>query len=216
VDSGQFKGWADLKGKKVAISSTDNSAEVFVDHVMRSVGLSIKDVDNPILGYPDQGPGFVNKAIDAGQTIEPFATQYVEKGFAVIPPDKETIYKGFQAAVVMYGPKFIADKPDVGKRLMVAYLRGVRDYNVAFTKGTNKDAVIQSLINHTSVKDRALYDKMGLPGLNPDGPPNDQDLAGQQDFFLARGYQKEKLDLKPVLDHSFTEYAVGQLGKFSA
>jgi ABC-type nitrate/sulfonate/bicarbonate transport system substrate-binding protein len=201
VDSGQFKGWADLKGKKVAISSTDNSAEVFVDHVMRSVGLSIKDVDNPI---------------DAGQTIEPFATQYVEKGFAVIPPDKETIYKGFQAAVVMYGPKFIADKPDVGKRLMVAYLRGVRDYNVAFTKGTNKDAVIQSLINHTSVKDRALYDKMGLPGLNPDGPPNDQDLAGQQDFFLARGYQKEKLDLKPVLDHSFTEYAVGQLGKFSA
>src|SRR5438552_7066833 len=73
VDGGQVKGWADLKGKKVSISSTDNSGEVFVDKTMRSVGLTIKDVENPILGYPDHGPALSNKAIDACQTIEPFA-----------------------------------------------------------------------------------------------------------------------------------------------
>ncbi|MFI5265872.1 MAG: ABC transporter substrate-binding protein [Chloroflexota bacterium] len=215
ADSGQVKGIADLKGKKVAISSTDNSGEYLADRMLRTVGLSIKDVETPILGYPDQGAGLANKAIDAGQDIEPFATQWIEKGFASFLPDKDK-YAGFQAAVVMYGPKFIEDRPEVGKKLMLAYMKGVRDYTLAFSKGKDKEAVIQSLLQHTTVKDRALYDKMGLPGLNPDGSANDQDIAAQQDFFFARGYQKEKLDLKPVLDHQFVNYALDKLGKFSA
>jgi len=215
VDGGQFKSWKDLKGKKVAISSTDNSAEFFVNKVLSDNGMSITDVDTPILGYPDMGAGLANKAVDAAQVIEPFATQFVEKGVAAIPDDKEKVYPGFQAAVVMYGPKFVQNSPDVGKKLMVAYLRGLRDYNQAFTKGTNKEAVIQSLMSHSTVKDRALYDKMGLPGLNPDGAPNDKDLSAQQDFFFSRGYQKEKVDLKTIIDHQFTDYAVQQLGKYS-
>ncbi len=215
VDGGQVKGWADLKGKKVAISSTDNSGEVFVDKTMRSVGLTIKDVDNPILGYPDQGAAFLNKAIDAAQTIEPFATQWVERGLAVTMPDKDKVYPNYQAAVLMYGPKFVAERPEVGKKLMVAYLRGVRDYNLAMTKGKDKEAVIQTMIKYSTVKDRALYDKIGEPGLNPDGLPYEDDLAYQQDFFISRGYQKEKLDLKTVLDHQFVNYALDRLGKYS-
>ena len=214
ADSGQIKTVADLKGRKLAISSTDNSGEYLADVMLKTVGLSIKDVDTPILGYPDQGPALANKAIDAGQNIEPFASQYVEKGFASFLPDKDK-YAGFQAAVVMYGPKFIEDRPETGKKLMVAYVKGVRDYTLAFSKGKDKEDVIKSLLNHTTVKDRALYDKLGLPGLNPDGAANDKDIAAQQDFFVARGYQKEKLDLKPVLDHQFVNYALDKLGKFS-
>jgi NitT/TauT family transport system substrate-binding protein len=214
ADSGQLKSGADLKGRKVAISSTDNSGEYMTDLILRKYGMTIKDVDTPILGYADHGAALSNKAIDAAQTIEPFAAQWVEKGFASFMPDKET-YTDYQAAVLMYGPKFVQDKPDVGKKLMVAYLRGVRDYTLAFTKGKDKEFVIKSLISHTTVKDRALYDKMGLPGLNPDGLPNEKDIAAQQDFFYARGYQKEKLDLKPILDHQFVDYALSQLGKFS-
>jgi len=214
ADSGQIKGPADLKGRKVAISSTDNSGEYLVDRVMKTVGLSIKDVDTPILGYPDQGAGLANKAIDAGQEIEPFATQWVAKGLASFMADKDK-FSGFQAAVVMYGPKFVQDRPDVGKKLMVAYMKGVRDYTLAFSKGKDKEDVIKSLLSHTTVKDRTLYDRLGLPGLNPNGLANDQDIAAQQDFFFARGYQKAKLDLKPVLDHQFVNYALDKLGKFS-
>lgn len=213
--AGQLKGFADLKGRKVAISAPDNSGQYLLYKALKSVGLTLKDVETTNLGYPDQGPGFANKAIDAGQNIEPFATNWVSKDFAVIMPNQNNVYDGFQAAVLMYGPKFVEEKPDVGKKLMVAYLKGVRDYNLAFTKGKDKDAVIGSLLKHTTVKDRALYDKMGLPGLNPDGAPIEEEIMSQQEFFLANGYQKEKLDLKPVLDHQFVDYALNQLGKFS-
>jgi NitT/TauT family transport system substrate-binding protein len=215
ADGGQVKGWADLKGRKVAISAVDNSAQYLVNRGLKTVGLGIKDVDIQLLGYPDQGPALANKAVDVGQDIEPFTAQWVAKGFGSIMPDPNKTYDNFQAAVLMYGPKFVQDKPDVGKNLMVAYLRGVRDYNLAFSKGTNKDAVIQSLLTHTTVKDRTLYDKMGIPGLNPDGTPLEDDISAQQDFYLSMGYQKEKLDLKPVLDHQFVDYAIGKLGKFT-
>jgi len=215
VDGGQIKGWADLKGRKVAISANDNSAQYLVNRLMKTVGLSIKDVDTPLLGYPDQGAALANKGIDAGQDIEPFTAQWVAKGFGIGLPNEGNAYDNFQAAVLMYGPKFVQDKPDIGKKLMVAYIKGVRDYNLAFTKGTNKEEVIQSLLSHTTVKDRTLYDRMGLPGLNPDGIPLEDDIAAQQDFYTSMGYQKEKLDLKPVLDHQFVDYAVSQLGKFS-
>ncbi len=210
----QIKGPADLKGRKVAISSTDNSGEYLISRMMKTVGLSVKDVDNPIIGYPDQGAALQNKAIEAAQTIEPFATQWVEKGLASFMPDKDK-YVGYQAAVVIYGPKFVEEKPDVGKKLMTAYLRGVRDYTLAFSKGKDKEDVIKSLLGHTTVKDRALYEKMGLPGLNPDGLPNEKDLADQQDFFITQGYQKERLDLKPVIDHQFVDFALNQVGKFT-
>lgn len=216
ADSGQIKGWADFKGRKVAISATDNSGQYELNKALTSAGLTLKDVDVQLLGYPDQGPAYANKAIDASQNIEPFATNYAAKDLVKILPDENKIYDGLQAAVLMYGPKFVQDKPDVGKKLMIAYIKGVRDYNRAFTKGTDKDAIIQSLLTHTTVKDRALYDKMGLPGLNPDGAANDQDISAQQDFFYSQGYQKDKLDLKPILDHEFVDYAISQLGKYSA
>jgi NitT/TauT family transport system substrate-binding protein len=216
ADSGQIKGWADFKGKKVAISATDNSGQYQLYKALNTVGLTFKDLaDTPLLGYPDQGAAFANKAIDASQNIEPFSTGYVAKDLAVIMPDENKAYDGIQAAVLMYGPKFVQEKPDIGKKLMVAYIKGVRDYNRAFTNGTAKELVINSLLAHTTVKDRALYDKMGLPGLNPDGLANDQDLAAQQDFFYSMGYQKDKLDLKPILDHQFVDYAIAQLGKYS-
>ncbi|HLG72521.1 MAG TPA: ABC transporter substrate-binding protein [Chloroflexota bacterium] len=211
----EVKGFADLKGRQVAISATDNSGQYLVNKVLKSVNLTLKDVDIQTVGYTDQGPAFANKAIDAGQEIEPFATNWIGKDLAVKMPDQGNVYNNFQAAVLMYGPKFVQDKPDVGKNLMVAYLKGVRDYNLAFTKGTDKETVIQSLLKHTTVKDRALYDKMGLPGLNPDGTPIEEDIAAQQDFYVAMGYQKEKLDLKPILDHQFVDYAISQIGKFN-
>lgn len=213
--AGQLKGWADLKGRKVAISATDNSGQYLVAKALKTVGLTLKDVDTPLLGYPEQGAGFANKGIDAGQDIEPFATNWVAKDLAVIMPNENKAYDNFQAAVLMYGPKFVQDKPDVGKNLMVAYLRGVRDYTLAFTKGTDKEEIIKSLLTHTSVKDRSLYDKLGLPGLNPDGTPLEDDITAQQDFFVANGYQKDKLDLKPILDHQFVDFAINKLGKFT-
>ena len=57
---------------------------------------------------------------------------------------------------------------------------------------------------------------LGQPGLNQDGLPYEQDLARQQDIFFYRGYLKEKVDLKKVIDHQFVDYALDKLGKYTS
>ena len=39
-----------------------------------------------------------------------------------------------QVAVIMYSPKFAAEQVDVARRFMLAYVKGLRDYNDAFVK----------------------------------------------------------------------------------
>jgi NitT/TauT family transport system substrate-binding protein len=116
----------------------------------------------------------------------------------------------------MYGPQFIQNKGEAAKRLMVAYLRGIRDYNDAFVKKQGRDAVIDILIQRTSLKDRPLYDKIGLPGLNPDGEVLFDDLLRQQQWFMDNGYQEKAVDMKMVVDSQYVEYAISRIGKYQA
>lgn len=51
------------------------------------------------------------------------------------------------------------EKVDLGRRFMVAYLQGVRDFNDAFVKKQpqKRREVIAALAKHTPVKDLPLY-----------------------------------------------------------
>ncbi|HEX3245348.1 MAG TPA: ABC transporter substrate-binding protein, partial [Chloroflexota bacterium] len=190
VDSGQVKSWADMKGRKLAVAALGNVGQMFADFALRRGGLTWRDVDLTVLSYPDAGAAFASKSLDANVAIEPFRTQWPEQGLAVRLADDDQIYPDNQASVVMYGPQFIQNKGEAAKRLMVAYLRGIRDYNDAFVKKQGRDAVIDILIQRTSLKDRPLYDKIGLPGLNPDGEVLFDDLLRQQQWFMDNGYQE--------------------------
>lgn len=216
VDSGQVKTYGDLKGRKVAINATDSSGEYYIDLALRRDKLTIADVNLVSLTNPDMGAGFANKGIEAAQSIEPYVTQWRESNLVSVLPGNELIDPQFQAGVAMYGPKFVQDNPDAAKRFMVAYIRAVRDYNDAFKNGKDKEAIINIMIKNTALKDRALYDKMGLPGLNPNGLPNADDLMAQSAFYVARGYQKEKADFKTIIDPQFADFAVAQLGRYGS
>lgn len=65
-----------------------------------------------------------------------------------------------QNVFLVASEKFAA-RTDVGRAWMVAYLRGVRDYNDAIFKRRDRDAVIQILMESTLVKDRPWT--YGLP-----------------------------------------------------
>jgi len=216
VDGGQVKGWVDLKGRKFAVAALGNVGQMFADKALRRGGLTWRDVDLTVLSYPDAGAAFASKSLDANVAIEPFRTQWPEQGMAVLLPDDDEIYPNNQASVVMYGPQFIQNKGEAAKRLMVAYLRGIRDYNDAFVKKQGRDAVIEVLIKRTSLKERPLYEKMGLPGLNPDGEVFFDDLVAQQQWFMENGYQEKEVDMKGVVDSQYVDYAISRLGKYRA
>lgn len=211
--AGQVKTPADLKGRKIALSCNSCSVDYFLMVVLKQANLNIKDVDTVDMAVPDMLAAFGNKSIDAGVLVEPNATTASEQGLAVSWITIDQVDPGNQAAVIIMSPTF-ASNVDVARRFIVAYVKGLRDYNDAFVKNKGKAETISILTKYTSVKDAAQYQKVVLAALNPDGAMNIESLAQQQEFFIERGGMTSRVDLKKAIDTQFVEYAVQKLGKY--
>src|SRR5215467_12709786 len=215
LDRGGFGSAADLKGKTVAIAAKDISPEVTLSTFLKSGGLTIKDINLVTMSHADMVTALANGSIDAGLPIEPFVAEAVAKGVATVLKRDDEIAPRQQVAVVLYGPKFVENR-DLARRFMLAYVKGARYYNDAFDKkdGAKRKEVVGILVRNTAVKDADLYVRMVMPGIDPNGRVNVDSLAGQQDYFLAKGSQKTRLELKQVVDMQYAEWAVQKLGPY--
>ena len=216
-DSGEVRGPEALKGRKVALPNLGGiSPEVLLQRSLQTANMTTRELDIVQLAFPDMVPAFGNQNIDASILIEPFVTAAVERGVAVKWPGSETAYPDQQVAVLLYGQQFIQEKPDVARRFMVAYIRGVRDYNDAFVKkdAARRQEVIGILTNHTTIKDPALYEKVAMPGLDPNGRVNKEALKADQAYYIEIGKQQAPINIDELVDLSFVEYAVQQLGEY--
>jgi len=97
---------------------------------------------------------------------------------------------------------------------MVARLKGVRDYNDAFFKNRDRDAIVTILTKYTPVKDSATYAKMSVGAIDPDGRLDLQSLEEQQDWYAAHGYVAQKIDVSTAVSMDFTEHALRVLGPY--
>jgi NitT/TauT family transport system substrate-binding protein len=210
----KYKRPSDLKGKKVSISARNISPEVTLDVFLRTGGLTVKDVDVVTMAHADMGQALANGSIDMGAPIEPFVTQFAEKGLASIWHRNDEIFPRQQVAVILYGPNFVKDRPELAKKFMLAYLRAIRYYNDAFSKkdAAKKKDIVKILASNTAVKEQSLYDKMVMPGLDFNGHVNSDALEFQQNYYLANGSQKTRVDLAKAVDHSYVDWAAQKLG----
>jgi NitT/TauT family transport system substrate-binding protein len=167
------------------------------------------------MSFPDMSAALTNGSIDAAQPIEPFVTLIADRGAGVVLTRNDRVVPGQQVAVVFYAPKFTYN-PGLARKFMLAYLRGVRYYNDAFVKKdpAAKQEVVQILTRNTPVKDPALYDRMVMPGINPNGLVNLDSLNTLQNWFLNKGSQKEKVNLAKAVDRQYVDWAVQQLGTY--
>jgi NitT/TauT family transport system substrate-binding protein len=216
AESGQVRSPADLRGRRVALPARGIPTEVLLSYWLRPAGLRVDDVEIVEMSFPDQLPAFGSRNLDATVIPEPFETRLVDQGLATVYQHSHEVYPGFQVAEVMYGATFAQEQPDVARRFMVAYLRGVRVYNDGFVKGdaAARQVTIAALVQNTPVKDAALYDRMALSALDPDGRINMTSLAADQDYWLASGAQQQRIDLNALVDYSFADAAVQVLGPY--
>ena len=216
VDSGQVRGPGDLRGRRVALPARGLPTEVLLADWLRPAGLRVEDIDIVEMGFPDQIPAFGSGALDATVIPEPFQTRLAEQGVATVYQGSDQVDPGFQVAAVMYSAGFARDQADIARRFMVAYLRGVRVYNDAVIKGdvAARQVTVAALIQNTPVKDAALYERMVLAGLHPDGRMNVASIAQHQEYWLAAGVQQTRIDLDTLVDYSFADAAVQTLGPY--
>ncbi len=218
VDSRKFKSFADLKGLKIGSGATGISTSSTLNEALKKGGLTYSDVTVVNLGYPQHVMALQNKAVDASLTTEPSATVAVASGAAVRFAGDDVIYPYHQLAVVLYGGDFIKENPEVAKKFMRAYIRGVRDYNDALNDGKltgpKADSIIAILTEFTNIKDPNVYRAIVPQGTNPDGKVNEASLRKDYQFFKEQGLLEGSVSVEQVVDNSFVEWALKELGPY--
>ncbi|MBI2953680.1 MAG: ABC transporter substrate-binding protein [Chloroflexi bacterium] len=216
VDQGKYKGLSDLKGMKVAIAppakASVNGYNLYT--ALKTVGLTMDDVDLVDLKITDMPAAFAGGSIDAGVVSEPTVVKAIEAGVAVRVLGFDEATPDHQLTGISYSEAFMKEKPDVARRFMIAYIKGARDYNDAFMKNKSKSEIIRMLVQATTMKDAALWEKIAPPGLNPDGYLNMDSLMQQVDWLLQTGQIKEKPKPEDFVDSQYVDYAIQQLGRY--
>ncbi len=218
-DSGAIRTLKDLKGRKVALAAPGSAAgNVFVK-LLEKGGLTMNDVEVVYLGFPQHFAALANGAIDAALTAQPTTNTAIAKGVATpIAQDTDAIPE-HQIAVMLYSGAFIKEQPEAARRFMRAYLRGVRDQNDALAPdgnytGTKGDEIVAILAEYGPFKDPAIYRSFVLNNMDPNGDMRVESLQQDYEILKQQGLVKGDFDVKKMIDTSFRDWAVQQLGRY--
>jgi len=210
----QIRDYPDLRGRKIAINQFGTTNDIAIEAALKRGGLTMQDAELVQIPYSDMNAALANRSVEVAQHNEPFKTIAIEQGLGVFLHGVDEYYPNMQFSVVLFGPQFVRNNPEAGRRWMVAFLRGVRDYNDAFRKGIRKQETIELIMKHVPLRDPALFDKMAFTALNPDGKLNVQGLKDDLQWFVDHGMVQQPPDMNQVIDTSFAEYAVQRLGPY--
>lgn len=217
-DAGVIRGPGDFIGHRFGMQggAIGQSLEVATDRLMRTVGLRASQLDITNVSFADQPAALASGAIDVAWAAEPFLTRMIDERIAAILVRDDEIYENRLGAVVLYSGSFARQRSEVATRFLIAYLRGVRLYNDAFVKKIPavREEVVGILTRTTNIKDPALYDRLWLFGLHPDGLVSVETLREDELYYLEQGKQQAPVDWTQVVDDRFRQEALVQLGLY--
>jgi len=185
------------------------------ERALQRGGLTADDVNLVQMGAPDQITALGNRAIDVGLLTEPQATIAQDRGAAVKWHEAAEWSPGVQVSNILYGPNYTTRDVDAGRRFMIAYLRGVRDYyNAVIANRGGREQIIDVLMRQTPYKDRALYDRILWVYIDPNLTLNEDDLRTTMQWFVDKGLLERPTELSVAVDRRFVQNALSVLGPY--
>ena len=142
-DNGTIRSGKDLKGRKVAVNTPGATPEFTLSLILEKYGMTLKDVDETMIGFPQMVIALKNKAVDVAFVSEPFATIALKEGASVILAPEAGTTAGDITTVVFASGKFMRDRPQVLERFLGAVLRGAKFTRDAY----NKNPAIAALLS---------------------------------------------------------------------
>ena len=150
--------------------------------------------------------------MDAAIVAEPNATTAEDLRAAVKWRSYGDLRPGLQAGAIVYGPALAGAQAELGRRWMLAYARGVRDYTSLLRQAGGRQELAMLLAPRLPIRDRQLYDRVSYADLDPNLQMNEPSLAELLAWSTARGLVTGSIDLSRAMDTSYTQYALGRLG----
>lgn len=218
-DSGKVRKVADLKGMRVANAAPGSSGATVLYKFAQSAGLKPTDFNEVFMSTPQMVQALQSGAIDAALPFDPATTLAIRNGYAMSLGNDYDVYPVHQIAVTLYSGRFIKEQPKAAVGFLKAFLRGVRDHNDAlgpdkFLAGEKGDEIANILAEYGPFKDPNVYKRFIIAYCDPDGqldmPSIKEDIA----IFKELGHLKTDVDLSKVVDTSFLEAALKEIGPY--
>jgi NitT/TauT family transport system substrate-binding protein len=121
--------------------------------------------------------------------------------------------------VIFYSGAFATQKPEVARKFLKAFIRGVRDHNDALDAngrfvGEKGEEIIRILNEYTPIKDPQVYRTIVPNGIDPDGKVNIPTLKEDYEVYKMQGWIEGAATVEDVIDMSFVEAALKDLGPY--
>jgi NitT/TauT family transport system substrate-binding protein len=199
-DKGIVKNVSDLKGRKIAVHDSDYD----LYRVLALGNLTKGDVETVDMDFPTTVSAFQNGAIDVGLVTEPYVTQALNSGSAVVLVPGQDFVPGWPMPLY-YGPAILNKDPELGRRFMIAYLQGVKQYNEGKTEQN------LAIIGNYTHLDRDLLNQTCWWPVAADGNPSRQPVREYTDWMYANKMITQNLNDDQLFDMSYVTYANGML-----
>lgn len=210
-NSGAISRVADLRGKRVSVNAPGGT-EYWLGQALATDGLTIDDVDEQFLAFPDAVAALASGGVDAAMVGEPLATQAERQGLAVRLLSDFPV-QDVQPTAIIANDGFLADNPAAAEGFVTAYLKASRDLTGAGFKDPANLAIIEQ---YTGVP-ADLVAQAVQPVYAPNGAINLAGLGKLQAFFRDRGQLEYEAEIDPatVVDRRYVEAALAELGPYA-
>lgn len=219
IKSGRFKTVRDLKGLSIGCNALGSGSSAALFRLLVKNGLSWADVRRQELPFPEHVAAIENGKIDAAYSTEPFVTFAQESGAATIVMSEDQWYPNQQIAAVVLGGDFMKKRPELARKFMRGYVRGVRYYIGALkggkVAGRNASVVLQILTDVMHPKDVTLYTRTTALYVNPDAQLDKSSMQQDFNYFSAQSLlAKPGMSINDVIDGNWLSQALQDVGPY--
>ena len=214
---GGLRSVRDLKGKRIGITQIGSTFHSHLGNILEKEGLTLADVKVvPLQAMPATVEALKGKQVDAIMVPQPFPGATEAQGFGKILAWAGDLYP-WQIAAIFYAKGFAADR-DKAVAFMKGYVKASRYYHDAalvqkdgrLAPGAAYNEVVEITAKYTGAKPEII--KLGFPYQDRQGRLLVTDIEKQMKWWVERGFMKSALPLKDIVDPSFVEEAIRQLG----
>ncbi len=203
---------ADLKGKRVGITTLGSTFHYSLGNILEKSGLKLEDVRVvPLQTMPAAIEALKAKQVDAILLPQPFPGTAEAQGFGKILFWAGDLHP-WQTVAVFYSKKFAA-----GRQRAVAFMKGYvkasRYYSDAVlvqkdgrpVPGANYDEVVRITAKYTEARPEVI--RLGFPFQDRNARLLVTDIERQMKWWTDKGFMKRTIPLKGIVDTSFVEEA---------
>ena len=207
----------DLKGKRIGVTQLGSTFHYHIGNILEKDGLKLADVKLvPLQAMPATVEALKGKQVDAIMVPQPFPGAVEAQGFGKILAWAGDLYP-WQIATIFFSKSFAADRARA-VAFMKGYVKASRHYFDAalvqkdgrLAPGANYDEVVEITAKHTGARPEVI--RLGFPYQDRNGRLLTPDIERQMKWWVDNGMMKRTLPMGKVVDSSFLEEAIKQLG----